>query len=296
MPQFVVCGLYKFVLLDNYRDLRRPLLKVMEEHQINGTLLLAREGINGTIAGARPSVDILLDHLRRDPRLKDIEHKESLSDYSPFKRPKVKLKKEIVTMGVKEIDPKDQEESYVRAEDWNDLVLDPDVLLLDVRNTYEIKVGTFKGAQNPHIKNFRHFPQYVQKNLDPKKHKKIAMFCTGGIRCEKSTALLKKQGFKNVYQLKGGILKYLEKISPVNTLRDGECFVFDERVTVNHELQKGIYEMCHACRMPITEIDKSSDHYQKGVSCPYCYDKTSSEDKARFREREKQIALKKSTS
>ena len=291
MSQIVVCALYKFVTLENYQALRLPLQQAMETHHLRGTLLLASEGINGTIAGSRQAVDTVLDWLRNDPRLADIDHKESLTDTMPFNRAKVKLKKEIVTMGVEGIDPKRVVGTYVSPKDWNKLISDPEVVLVDTRNDYEFKVGTFKNAINPNTISFREFPQYVKDHLDPEKHKKVAMFCTGGIRCEKSTAFLKEQGFDEVYHLKGGILKYLEEVPAQETLWEGECFVFDERVTVNLQLEKGRYDQCNACRLPITEADKASDKYQQGVSCPHCYDKITPDQKTRFMEREKQMDL-----
>lgn len=293
MPAIVVCALYKFVTLDNFPVLRQPLHELMEAQHVRGTLLLAEEGINGTIAGSRAGIDTVLDWLRNDPRLADLDTKESLTETPPFNRAKVKLKKEIVTMGVPDIDPKRVVGTYVSPRDWNQLIMDPDVILVDTRNDYEIKVGTFKNAINPNIESFREFPQYAKEHLDSKIHKKIAMFCTGGIRCEKSTAYLKEQGFDEVYHLKGGILKYLEEVPEQETLWEGECFVFDERVTVNQQLEKGSYDQCNACRLPITEEDKKSDHYQHGVSCPYCYDKVAPERKIRFMEREKQMELAK---
>jgi UPF0176 protein len=292
MPQIVVCAMYKFVTLENFQELRGPLLKVMEDNRVRGTLLLAVEGINGTVAGTRQGIDALLSWLRSDPRLTDIDYKESFTEATPFNRAKVKLKKEIVTMGVEGIDPKRVVGTYISPRDWNELIADPDVLLIDTRNDYEYKVGTFKNAINPNTESFREFPRYVREHLDPSKHKKVAMFCTGGIRCEKSTAFLKEQGFDEVYHLKGGILKYLEEVPAQETLWEGECFVFDERVTVNHHLEKGHYDQCNAaCRMPITEADKAGEKYQQGVSCPHCHDKHTSEQIRRFMEREKQMAL-----
>lgn len=293
MSQIVVCALYKFVTLPNYQQLRQPLFNVMDSNGIRGTVLLAHEGINGTVAGSRMAVDTLLNWLRKDPRLAEIDCKESFTDIPPFNRTKVKLKKEIVTMGVEGIDPKQVVGTYVNPKDWNSLISDPEVLLIDTRNDYEYQVGTFKNAVNPNTESFREFPQYVKEHLDPNKHKKVAMFCTGGIRCEKSTAYLKEQGFKEVYHLKGGILKYLEEAPKDKTLWQGECFVFDERVTVNLNLERGGYDQCNACRLPITETDKASDTYEKGVSCPHCFDKKSPEQKRRFAEREKQITLAK---
>jgi UPF0176 protein len=293
MSQIVVCALYKFVELPNYPQLRQPLFDVMDNNQVRGTLLLAREGINGTIAGSRLAVDTVINWLKSDPRLAEIDCKESFTDIPPFNRTKVKLKNEIVTMGVEGIDPKQVVGTYVAPKDWNSLISDPKVLLIDTRNDYEYQVGTFKNAINPNTESFREFPQYVKDHLDPAKHKKVAMFCTGGIRCEKSTAYLKEQGFEEVYHLKGGILKYLEEVPEQETLWQGECFVFDERVTVNLKLEKGGYDQCNACRMPITEADKASDAYEKGVSCPHCCAKNTPEQKQRFTEREKQIALAK---
>ncbi len=291
MSRTVVCALYKFTALDDYRDLREPLLQVMQVNQVRGTLLLASEGINGTVAASRAGIDVLLAWLRSDPRLADIDCKESFTDGLPFKRAKVKLKKEIVTMGVPGLDPRRVVGTYVSPREWNRLISDPNVLLVDTRNDYEVGVGTFKDAINPATESFREFPRFVSENLDSKKHKKVAMFCTGGIRCEKSTAYLKEQGFEEVYHLKGGILKYLEEVPQDETLWEGECFVFDDRVTVNQKLEKGSYDQCNACRLPITEADKASELYQPGVSCPRCHDKSSSEQKARYRERQRQMDL-----
>ena len=289
----VVCALYKFVTLDNYESLKEPLFSEMERNDIRGTLLLAREGINGTVSGSRAAIDQLLEWLKSDPRLEELEYKESYTDNQPFKRTRVKLKKEIVTMGVEGIDPKEVVGTYIEPKDWNALINDPDTILIDTRNDYEVEVGTFKNAINPNTETFREFPTYVKENLSPEKHKKVAMFCTGGIRCEKSTAYLKEQGFENVYHLKGGILKYLEEVPEQDSTWEGECFVFDDRVTVNHQLEKGLYDQCHACRLPITEDDKNSEHFIKGVSCPKCHDKHTPEQKQRFMDREKQMQLAK---
>jgi len=293
MSQIVVCALYKFVNLPDYQQLRQPLFDVMENNQIRGTLLLAKEGINGTVAGTRAAIDTLLNWLKQKPGLAEIDHKESYTDKPPFNRAKVKLKNEIVTMGVEGIDPKQVVGTYIAPKDWNSIISDPEVVLIDTRNDYEYQVGTFKNAINPNTVSFREFPQYVKENLNPERHKKVAMFCTGGIRCEKSTAFLKEQGFEEVYHLKGGILKYLEEVPEQETLWQGECFVFDERVTVNHALEKGHYDQCHACRMPITEADKASAQYEIGVSCPHCYGHKTQDQIRRFAEREKQIELAK---
>jgi UPF0176 protein len=288
---FLVCALYKFVELDNYVTLQKPLHNFLLQHHIKGTLLLAHEGINGTVTGTRDAIDALLAYFEEDPRLAGIEYKFSYDTEQPFYRAKVKLKKEIVTMGVEGIDPKRVVGTYVKPKDWNALISDPDVILVDTRNNYEVLIGTFEGAVNPHTKSFREFPAYVKEHLDPDKHKKVAMFCTGGIRCEKSTAYLKEQGFSEVYHLQGGILKYLEDVPEAESMWRGECFVFDNRVTVNHALEKGIYDQCHACRMPISEEDKQHLHYQKGVSCHYCYGQKDEIQIHRYRERERQIEL-----
>ncbi|WP_407333136.1 rhodanese-related sulfurtransferase [Enterovibrio sp. 27052020O] len=293
MSQFVVCALYKFVELKDYQDLQAPLTAFMEENHIRGTLLLAQEGVNGTVSGPRESIDRLLAYLNADPRLTGINYKESFSDEQPFNRTKVKLKKEIVTMGVEGIDPRHVVGTYVKPADWNALIADPDVFVVDTRNDYEIELGTFEGAVNPHTETFREFPDYVKENMDPTKHKKVAMFCTGGIRCEKSTAYMKEQGFDEVYHLEGGILKYLEEVPEENSLWKGDCYVFDGRVAVNHQLEQSDYALCNACRLPITQEDKQSPQFEQGVSCPKCFGKHSEEQIAGFREREKQVQLAK---
>ncbi|MXR67166.1 rhodanese-related sulfurtransferase [Shewanella sp. JBTF-M18] len=294
MSQFVVCALYKFVSLPDFETLQQPLLKEMESLGIKGTLLLASEGINGTVAGSQAGIDGLLAWLDAQPGLDNIVYKLSFDDEMPFYRTKVKLKKEIVTMGVEGIDPREVVGTYVKPKDWNKLISDPEVLLIDTRNDYEVNIGTFKNAVDPKTQTFREFPDYVKQNLDPKQHKKVAMFCTGGIRCEKSTAYLKEQGFDEVYHLEGGVLKYLEEVQPEESLWEGECFVFDNRVSVNHRLEKGQYDQCNACRLPITEADKQSEHYVQGVSCPHCIDKLSDKQRKRFVERERQVQLAKS--
>lgn len=292
-PDVVVAALYRFAALPDFVALKDPLYQLMIEHEVRGTLLLAKEGINGTIAGSRQGIDRILDWLKSDPRFADLEAKESYVDTPPFYRTKVKLKKEIVTMGVEGIDPKDIVGTYVEPADWNALIADPEVLVLDTRNKYEVDIGSFENAINPETDSFRELPAYVEKHLDPVKHKKVAMFCTGGIRCEKSTAFLKRQGFNEVYHLKGGILKYLEEVPETESKWRGECFVFDNRVTVNHQLEKGQYDQCHACRRPITEDDKQSPHYKKGVSCHHCYQSHSVQQRQRYQERERQIELAK---
>ncbi|OUR81484.1 hypothetical protein A9Q82_10180 [Cycloclasticus sp. 46_120_T64] len=290
---YVVCALYHFVRLDDHSALKQPLLKLMNHHGIKGTLLLAAEGINGTVAGKRKAIDHLLEWLKNKDEFKNLVCKESYVDSQPFNRTKVKLKKEIVTMGVEDIDPNDIVGTYVKPDQWNDLISDPEVLLVDTRNDYEVAIGTFKGALNPATETFREFPEYVKNNLDNTQHKKVAMFCTGGIRCEKSTAYLKQQGFGEVYHLEGGILKYLEEVPEDNSLWEGECFVFDNRVSVDHHLEKGQYDQCYGCRMPITEQDKQHQHYLQGISCHHCFEKTDAEQKARYIERQHQIELAK---
>ena len=291
MSEVVVVALYKFVTLDDFHEIREPLLDQCLAAGVVGTLLLAREGINGTIAGSRTGMDGVLAYLKSDPRLADIEPKESHDDHLPFYRMKVKLKKEIVTMGIPGVNPNRMVGTYVKAEDWNSLISDPEVILIDTRNDYEVGIGTFKGAIDPRTTNFREFPAYVRDNLDPKKHRKVAMFCTGGIRCEKASAFMLQEGYEEVYHLEGGILKYLEKVPVTESSWDGECFVFDNRVSVNHGLEKGQYDQCHGCRHPITEQDKLSPLYRRGVSCPACYDKLSDNQRARFAERQKQVEL-----
>ncbi len=293
MSQNVIAALYKFVGLPDFRELQQPLLDFCNTRQIKGTLLLAHEGINGTVAGTRQAINELLDYLKSDPRLADLDHNVSLDDGTHFFHMKVMLKKEIVTMGVEDIDPTQTVGTYVEPKDWNALISDPDVVLVDTRNDYEYEVGTFEGAINPKTETFRELPKFVAENLDPTKHKKVAMFCTGGIRCEKSTAYLKQQGFSEVYHLKGGILKYLEDVPEEKSLWRGECFVFDNRVAVNHKLEKGGYNLCHGCRLPISEEDKKSEKYVEGITCPRCFDKQTPAQRARFAERQKQIELAK---
>src|SRR6476469_2551950 len=245
MTEIVVPALYKFVSLPDFAEKKDPLLAYCLAQNIKGTLLLAQEGINGTIAGSRAAVDAVLSFLRTDPRLADLEHKESYTDIPPFDRMKVRLKKEIVPLGVPEVDPNQKVGTYVTPEEWNQLISDPEVVLIDTRNDYEVQIGTFQGACNPQTASFREFPDYVRQNLDPQKHKKVAMFCTGGIRCEKASSYMLEQGFEEVYHLKGGILKYLEAVPAEESLWSGECFVFDQRVAVGHGLSLGSHVLCH---------------------------------------------------
>ena len=289
-----ICALYKFTRLDDFEEIQDPLKLFLDSLNIRGTLLLAREGVNGTIAGDNDSIMKFLDYLQKDKRLVGLEYKFSYSEKPPFKRLKVKLKKEIVTLGVSNIDPTFSSGTYVKPADWNELINDPDVVLIDTRNNYEFEIGSFKGSINPNTETFRQFPAYTKNNLEKYRDKKIAMFCTGGIRCEKSTAYLKSKGFENVFHLQGGILKYLEEVKEDDSLWEGECFVFDDRVAVKHNLELGKYDQCHACRFPITEEDKEHPHYEKGTSCPRCYGTKNLSQVNRYREREKQVQLAKS--
>ncbi len=288
---FIVAALYKFVRLPDFHELREPLLSVCVENGVKGTLLLAEEGVNGTIAGSREGVDTVLDWLRADARFADLRHKESTDTAQPFLRMKVKLKKEIVTMGVAGVDPEHHGGQRVRGDEWNALLADPDVVVIDTRNDYEVALGTFKGAVNPHTDSFREFPEWIEQNLGDDKSKKVAMFCTGGIRCEKASAWMREAGFDEVYQLDGGILDYLAEVPEQHSYWNGECFVFDNRVSVDHKLKPGSYQLCHGCRRPIDPGAMKMPEYEQGVSCHQCFNETSDEDKARFRERQKQIQL-----
>jgi len=291
MSQCVVAALYKFVPIEDPVSFRQDLFDFMTENEVRGTILVASEGINGTISGSRDHVDALLGYLRSDARFQDLEHKESYTKSCPFLRTKVRLKKEIVTLGIEGVDPNKIVGTYVEPKDWNELIERDDVVLVDTRNDYEFQIGTFKNAVNPETTSFREFPAYVAENMSPEANKKVAMFCTGGIRCEKATSFMKTQGYDEVFHLKGGILKYLEEIEAKDSLWDGECFVFDDRVSVDQALDPGQYDMCHACRMPISEEEKLSDKYVPGESCPHCHGKISDVDRARMRERQRQINL-----
>ena len=297
MSKYLTAALYKFVSLPDYAALQSPIHAACEAHQIKGTILLAAEGINGTIAGLPENIHKVLLFLRTDAQFKDafanLEHKESFADEHPFYRMKVKLKKEIVTMGVPSVNPNNTVGTYVKPEDWNVLISDPDVIVLDTRNDYEVHIGTFKGALDPKTTTFREFPEYVANNLDKTKHKKVAMFCTGGIRCEKASSYMLEQGFDAVYHLQGGILKYLETVPEAESLWQGECFVFDQRVAVKHNLEVGEFDQCYACRHPLSPAELASAEYTPGISCPYCYNTTSEEKKKSLTERQKQVILAK---
>ena len=291
---YCVAALYHFTRLTDYEALKAPLQSMCELLNVKGTILLAYEGINGTIAGTDKAISDLLKFLKADPRLTALEHKESRAEEMPFYRMKTRLKREIVTMGVEGIDPNNVVGTYVDPDDWNALISDPDVVLIDTRNDYEVEIGTFKGALNPDTQTFREFPQWVENNRDKLKKPKVAMFCTGGIRCEKASSFMKLNGFDEVYHLKGGILKYLETQPEAESLWDGDCFVFDQRVAVKHGLEQGKYDQCYACRFPITEDEKQSPLYIKGVACPRCHDTMSKVQRDRFAQRQKQIDLAKS--
>lgn len=292
MENYIVAALYHFTSLPDFARYQRPLQEACDAHGVMGTLLLAHEGINGTIAGSRAGIDAALSHIRTEiPGCAALEHKESYAIERPFYRMKVRLKREIVTMGVEGVDPNEAVGEYVEPADWNDIISDPDTVVIDTRNDYEVSIGTFRGALDPKTRTFREFPAWVRENAGLMKGKKIAMFCTGGIRCEKASSFMKKEGYDTVYHLKGGILKYLETMPVENSLWDGECFVFDQRVSVGHGLEIGGYDMCHACRHPLDESEKASLLYIPGVSCPKCHDAQSEAQKRRFAERQKQIEM-----
>ena len=287
----IVATLYKFVRLPNYVEMQSRLLAHCQVEGVTGTLLLAQEGVNGTIAGTRAGINSVLALLKQDVRLADLEHKESLVDHPPFERMKVRLKKEIVTMGLPDIDPTEQVGVYVSPQDWNKIISDPEVVVIDTRNEYEVEIGTFHAAQNPKTQSFRQFPDYVRTHLDPSHQKKVALFCTGGIRCEKASSFMLKQGFEAVYHLKGGILKYLEEVPEAESLWQGECFVFDQRVALRHSLEPGTYELCRGCGYPISEADKMSPQYEAGISCPHCFNSLTPQKRIRQEERRKQFEL-----
>ncbi|OCJ02626.1 hypothetical protein A6U87_19820 [Rhizobium sp. AC44/96] len=289
----LVAALYHFVSVPRFESLREPLQALCEANGVKGTLLLAHEGINGTIAGPDEGIRTVLAFLRAQPEFAGLEHKESWASKMPFLRMKVKLKKEIVTMGVENIDPNKVVGTYVAPQDWNALISDPDTIVIDTRNDYETAIGIFRGAVDPQTKTFREFPEWVRQNTGLHNKPKIAMYCTGGIRCEKATAFMKEQGFEEVYHLKGGILKYLEEVPQEESLWDGACFVFDERVSVEHGLKEGEHKLCHACRNPITATEVTSPYYEEGVSCSNCYPTRTEEDRLRYRQRQHQIALAK---
>jgi UPF0176 protein len=287
----VIAAFYKFVSLDDYQNRRQPLLNLCQQHQIKGTILLAAEGINGTIAGTRSSIDTILNYLKADPCFADLEHKESTATKQPFDRLKVRLKQEIVTFGIPTVNPINLVGTYVTPQNWNELIANPDVLVIDTRNQYEVEIGTFKGSIDPHTDSFTEFPAYVATHLDPNQHKQIAMFCTGGIRCEKATSYLLSHGFENVYHLQGGILKYLEQIPATDSQWEGECFVFDDRVAVTHGLASGTHQLCWGCGNPLSESDITAPHYEPGICCTRCYPSLTPTQRASRTERWRQLQL-----
>lgn len=294
-PSITIAALYQFTPFDDLEAIKTPLLALCEEVGTKGTLLLAKEGINGTIAGSENAIAQVVEHIRTLPGCANLEVKYSHASEMPFNRMKVRLKREIVTMGEPNIDPRASVGRYVDPHDWNALISDPDVVVIDTRNDYEVGVGTFQGAVDPNTTSFREFPGWFREHREEllEGKKKVAMFCTGGIRCEKSTSFLRQEGVDEVYHLKGGILKYLEEVPEKESLWEGDCFVFDERVTVKHGLEEGNYSLCFACRRPVTEEDKTSPAWEEGVSCPYCIDERSEAQRARYSERQRQQQLAK---
>ncbi len=295
VTKFLTVAFYHFAEILNYQAFQGPLLKFCNKQNIKGTILLADEGINGTVSGQKDAVLALIQYIKYDKIFNDkfntLSYKESWASANPFYRMKVRLKKEIVALGVKGISPTKKVGQYIKPEEWNQLLQDPEVVVIDTRNDYEFDIGTFKNAVNPKTKTFREFPKFVENKLDPKQHKKVAMFCTGGIRCEKATSLMLEKGFQEVYHLQGGILKYLETVPEKESLWQGECFVFDQRVAVKHNLVEGDYDQCYACRHPLSPAELKSNQYQAGIACPYCYNALSEEKKASVKERQKQIEL-----
>jgi UPF0176 protein len=297
MNKFLTSTFYHFVELNDYQDLQPSIQKFCDEQMLKGTILLANEGINGTLSGDEEAIRAFHKYIKANPlfnkKFTGLAHKESWASNNPFYRMKVRLKKEIVALGVPGVSPIKKVGQYVKPSDWNQLISDPDTIVIDTRNGYEVDIGSFKGSINPNTETFREFPQYIDKKINPNKDKKIAMFCTGGIRCEKATSLMLEKGFNNVYHLKGGILKYLEEIPKEESLWEGECFVFDQRVAVTHNLLEGHYDQCYACRHPLSPSEIKSAKYTPGVSCPYCYNNISSKKRDSVKERQKQILLAK---
>lgn len=288
---YKIAALYHFTRFENPQNLRTPLQELCDLINVKGSLLLAHEGINGTIAGSHDSIDRVLSHLRTLPGCENLEHKESFSDSPPFLRMKVKLKREIVTMGKPDVDPRADVGTYVAAKDWNDLIAQDDVIVIDTRNDYEVGIGSFEGAIDPNTASFRDFPGWWEANKDRYHNKRVAMYCTGGIRCEKASNYLQGAGVDEVFHLKGGILKYLEDVPEAESQWNGKCFVFDARVSVGHGLEEGEHLLCYACRRPIEPEDKQRPEYEKGVSCHQCISEHDDERKHRFRERQKQVEL-----
>ena len=293
---YLVAALYKFSSISKPKELQDEIRSQLKELSIYGTILVGEEGLNGTIAGTHKKINEAVKYIKSIQGFSNVDIKFSQSQENPFVRLKVKLKKEIVTIGDESINPNHKVGDYIDPQDWNELISDKNTILIDTRNNYECSIGTFKNAINPNTVKFREFPEWIEdQNFsdDEKDKKNFAMFCTGGIRCEKASSFMKERGFKNVNHLKGGILNYFEKIDASISLWEGECFVFDDRVSVKHDLSVGTYDMCHGCRMPITEKDKKNNKYIRGVACPACFDNTSEEQKNRYMSRQKQVDLAK---
>jgi len=295
MSDFRVTAFYKFTPFADPAALQGPLFETLNAHDIKGTVLLAEEGLNGTLAGTPEAMDHALAALKALPGCADLGSKDSPADAMPFLRLKVRLKKEIVTMGVPGTDPTCLVGTYIKPENWNALINDPDTVLIDTRNDYEVEIGTFKGAIDPSIETFRHFPDWFEnfraELKDQGRTPKIAMFCTGGIRCEKSTSWAKDIGVEDVFHLQGGILKYLETVSEADSLWQGDCYVFDERVAVGHGLKQSDYTLCHGCRLPVDAAGRAHPKYEQGVACPACANTQSDKKRAAHRERQKQVKL-----
>lgn len=289
--RYRVAALYRFAKLADHAALKTPLAELCCAWGIRGTLLLATEGVNGTVAGTPDAIADLVAWLKDIPGLADLDVKYSDASEMPFHRMKVRLKKEIVTMGVEGVDPLTDAGAYVEPDEWNALIADPGTIIVDTRNDYEVALGTFKGAVDPRTNSFAEFPGWARDNAETLKGRKVAMFCTGGIRCEKATAYMRSLGLEDVYHLRGGILRYLEQVKPEDSLWEGECFVFDERVSVVHGLDEGEAELCRACRRPLTPQDRLSPLYAEGVSCPHCHEARSDRDRARYAERQHQVKL-----
>jgi len=286
-----VAALYRFAALPEAVALRAPLVEFCHSHGIKGTLLLAREGINGTVAGSPEAIAAIISYLEAIPALTGLDVKFSGADQMPFHRMKVRLKREIVTMGVADLDPATEAGTHVEPAAWNALIGDPDTVVIDTRNAYETALGSFAGAVDPHTESFTEFPAWAEQKAETLRGRRVAMFCTGGIRCEKATALMRRLGVEEVYHLKGGILRYLEEVPAEESLWQGECFVFDERVSLTHGLKEGEAELCRACRRPLTPEERRSPRYMEGISCHHCHDDRSEEDRARYSERHRQVAL-----
>ena len=288
---YKIVSLYSFFSFQEnlILELKNNLLDIEKKNDLSGLIIIANEGINGTICAEENITEIVLDLIKRYIGINKLNIKESYSNNKIFKKLKIKLKKEIVTMGISKINPSQEAGTYIESNDWNKIIEDKNTIVIDTRNHYEVSIGSFKESINPNTKNFSEFPKWVDKNLSNKESKNIALFCTGGIRCEKATSLLRKKGFKNIYHLKGGILKYLEEIKKEESLFEGECFVFDKRVALDHDLKKGSYSICHACGMPISLKDQNKNEYKEGIQCHLCIDKFSDKDRKRFEERQKQI-------